>query len=136
MLTTSFSPIALMKLTQTFENNSVLHLTQEININNKIPFLGVLIDTSNIDRFITSTYKKPTNINLCTLNFQSKCLSRFERTIIKTLISRAKLLSSSRAIFLNELKNIKETLINNGLIEKLNISLIKLKKHNRQYINP
>ena len=43
---------------ETFQNNSILNFTQEININNKIPFLGVLIDTSNIDRFITSTYKK------------------------------------------------------------------------------
>ena len=44
-----FSLIALMKLTQ---NNSVLNFTQEIIINDKIPFLGVLIDTSNIDRFV------------------------------------------------------------------------------------
>ena len=41
---------------ETFENNFVLNFTQEININNKIPFLGVLIDTRNIDRFITSIY--------------------------------------------------------------------------------
>ena len=51
---------------------------------------------------------------MCTLNFQSECPFRSKRTIIKTLISRAKLLSSSRTIFLNELKNIKQTLINNG----------------------
>ena len=38
----------------------------------------------------------------------------YKRTIIKTLISRAKLLSSSQTIFLNEFKNIKQTLINNG----------------------
>ena len=43
---------------ETFQNNSVLNFTQEININNKIPFLSVLIDTSNIDRFTTSIYKK------------------------------------------------------------------------------
>ena len=98
----------------TFQNNSVLNFTQEININNKIPFLGVLIDTSNNDRFITFTYKKPTNINPCTLNFQSECSFRYKRMIIKTFISRAKLLSSSQTIFLNELKNIKRTLINNG----------------------
>ena len=42
-----------MNLTQeTFQNSSVLTFTQEININNKIPFLGVQIDTKNIDRFI------------------------------------------------------------------------------------
>ena len=62
-----------------FQNNSVLNFTQEINIKNKIPFLGV----SNIDRFITSTYKKPTNINSRTLNFQSECPFRYKRTIMK-----------------------------------------------------
>ena len=50
----------------------------------------MLIDTNKIYRFITSTNKKPTNINPCTLNFQSEGLFRYERTIIKTLISRAK----------------------------------------------
>ena len=34
---------------ETFQNNSVLNFTQEININNKIPFLGVLLETSNSD---------------------------------------------------------------------------------------
>ena len=47
---------------ETFQNNSVLSFTQEININNKTPFLGVLLDTNNNGRFITSTYK-----NLLTL---------------------------------------------------------------------
>ena len=37
---------------------SVLNFTQEININYKIPFLGVLIGTGNIDWFTTSTCKK------------------------------------------------------------------------------
>ena len=89
---------------ETFQNNFVLIFTQEINANNKIPFLGILIDTSNIDRFITSTYKKPTNINTCTLNFQSECPFHHKRTIIKTLISWANQLSSSQTIFLYELK--------------------------------
>ena len=61
-----------------------------ININDKILFLGVLIDTINIDWFITSTYKKLTNINPCTLNFHSEWPFHYKRTIIKTLISRAK----------------------------------------------
>ena len=98
-----------------FQNNSFLNFPQEININNKSPFLGVLIDTSNIDQFITSTHKKkPPNINPGTPSFQRECPFHYKKTIIKTLISRAKLLSSSRTIFLDELKNIKQTLINNG----------------------
>ena len=72
----------------------------EININNKITFLGVQVYTSNIDRF-------PTSI-LIPVPFH------YKRTIIKTLNSRAKQLSSSRIIFLNELKNIKQTFINNA----------------------
>ena len=97
---------------ETFQNNSVLNFSQEININNKIPFLGVLIDTSNIDWFTISTYTKPTNINPCTLDFHSECSFRYKRTIIKTLISRTKLLSSSQTILLNELQDIKQTVIN------------------------
>ena len=61
-----------------------------------------------------SHIKKTTNINPCALNFQNECPFRHKRTILKTLISRAKLQSPSRNIFLNELKNIKQTLINNG----------------------
>ena len=71
LLTNSTYEINTIK--ETFQNNSVLNFTQEININYKIPFLGVLIDTNNNDRFITATYKKPTNINPCTLNFQREC---------------------------------------------------------------
>ena len=68
-----------------------------------------------MDRFTISTYKNnPTNINPCTHNFHIEFSFSNKRTIIKTLIFRAKLLYSSRTIFLNELKNIKQTLINNG----------------------
>ena len=38
---------------ETFQNNPVLNFTQDINIKNKISFLGVIIDTSNIDLFTT-----------------------------------------------------------------------------------
>ena len=74
--------------------------------------LGIYMHLLHI--FITSTYKTRTNINPCTLNFPSECPFPYKRTIIKTLISRAKILSSSRTIFLNKLKNIKQTLITNG----------------------
>ena len=38
--------------------NYVLNFIQELSIDNKIPSLGVLIDTSNNNKFITSLYKK------------------------------------------------------------------------------
>ena len=95
---------------ETFQNNSVFNFTQEININNKTWFFRILIDTSNVDRFTISTYKKkPIDINLCTLNIHTECPLRYKRIIIKkkTLTSRDKRLSSSWTIFLNELKNIR-----------------------------
>ena len=58
--------------------------------------------------------EKNTNINPYTLNFHRGCFFCYERTIIKTLISRAKVLFSSPTIFLKELKKSKQTLINNG----------------------
>ena len=112
LLTNSIDEINIIQ--ETFQNNSVINFPQEININNKISFLCVLIDTSNIDRFTTYTYEKPTNINPCTLNFHSECPFRYKKTIIKTLISSAKLLSSFRTIVVNELKNMKQILTNNG----------------------
>ena len=57
------SPDKINTIQETFQNNYVLNFTQEININNKISFLGVLIDTNNIDRFITSKYKKKTYLH-------------------------------------------------------------------------
>ena len=53
------------------------------------------------------------------LNFKSECPFRYKKkqkkkTIIHNLISRAKLISSSKTIFHKVVKNIKQTLINNG----------------------
>ena len=41
--------------------------------------------------------------------------STIKEQLLKTLISRAKLLSSLQTIFINELKNCKQFFINNGL---------------------
>ena len=49
---------------ETFQNSSVLSFIQKININKKIPFLDVLMDTNNINRFITSRYLKKKNLQI------------------------------------------------------------------------
>ena len=133
LLTNSTDEINIIQVS--FQNNSVLNFTQKLNKNSKIPFLGVLIDASNIDGFTTPTYKKPTYINACTLNLHCECIFRYKRTIIKTLISRSKLLYSPWTIFLNERKNIKQTLINNGfpnyIVEKeIKHFINKIEQHN------
>ena len=53
---------------------------------------------------LSPPHTKITNINPCTLNFQSEYPFLYKIMIIKTFISRAKLLSSPRTIFLNKLK--------------------------------
>ena len=59
--------------------------------------------------------KKPSNNNSCTLNFKSEWPFRYKKkAIINNLISRAKLISSSKTIFYKEVENIKQALINNG----------------------
>ena len=59
-MTYSFLPIAdeINTIQKTFQNNSVVNFTLEININNKILFLSILKDTNNNDRFITPYIKK------------------------------------------------------------------------------
>ena len=100
-------------LQDTFQKNSVLNFTHELNKNNKISFLDVLIDTNN-NNFTTFTYKTPSNNNSCILNFKSECPFRYKKAIINNLISCAKLISSSKTIFYKEVENIKQALINNG----------------------
>ena len=67
LLTNRTNEINLIQ--ETFQNDSIRNFTQELNVSNKIPFFGVLIDISNINKFTTSTYIKPPNINPCILNF-------------------------------------------------------------------
>ena len=64
----------LTQLKQLFEENSVLKFTYELNIGNKLPFLDVMV-TSTDDRFKTTVYHKPTNNGNC-LNANSECIDR------------------------------------------------------------
>ena len=100
ILTNNINEINILQ--DTFQNNSVLNFTHELNKNNKISFLDVLIDANNNNNFTTSTYKKTSSNNSCTLNFKSECSFRYKKAIIHNLISRAKLISSSKTIFYKE----------------------------------
>ena len=103
-------------LQDTFQKNSVLNFTHELNKNNKISFLDVLIDTNNniINNFTASTYKKSLIITPVPSTLKVNVPSNIKKTIINNLISRAKLISSSKTILYKEIKNIKQTLIYNG----------------------
>ena len=128
-------------LQDTFQNNSVLNFTHEVNKNNNISFLDVLIDTNNNNNFTTSTNKKPSSNNSCTLNFKSECPFRYKKAIIHNLISRAKLISSSKTIFYKEVENIKQALINNGfpnyiVDEQIKRMIKNVNQQNKQCTTP
>ena len=95
---------------------SALNFTHELNKNNKISFLDVLIDTNKNNNFTTSTYKKHSNNNTCTLRFKSECPSDIKKAIINNLISPAKLISSSKTIFYKQVENRERALLNNVCI--------------------
>ena len=80
----------------------------------KISFLEVFIHTNNNINFTTSTYKKLSNNNTCALNFKRECPFRYKKAIINNLISRARVISSSKTIFYIEVENLKQALINYG----------------------
>ena len=106
----------------------------------EISFLNVLIDTNNNNNFTTSTYKKPSSINSCTLNFKSECLFRYKKAIIHNLISHAKLISS-KTIFYKEIENIKQALINNGfpnyiVDEQIKRMIKNVNQQNKQCTTP
>ena len=101
-------------LQDTFQKNSVLNFTYELNKNNKISFLDVLIDNNNGNNFTTSTYKNPLVITPVPSTLKVNAPSDIKKAIIHNLISRAKLISSSKTIFYKEVENIKQALINDG----------------------
>ena len=100
-------------LQETFPKHSVLNFTHELKKNNKISFLNVLIYTNNNNNFTNSTYQKKTknsNINSCTLYFKKWMPIQIYKTIINNLISRAKLISSTKTISY-KVENMKQALI-------------------------
>ena len=54
ILTNNINEINILQ--DTFQKNSVLNFTHELNKNNQISILDVLIDTNNNNNFTTSTY--------------------------------------------------------------------------------
>ena len=81
ILTNNIKEINILQ--DTFQSNSVLNFTHELNKNNKTSFLDVLIDTNNNNNFTTSSYKKPSCNNSCTLNFKSECPSDIRKQLFR-----------------------------------------------------
>ena len=101
----------LKQLQSSLQEKSVLNFTYEIG-NNKLPFLDVLIETSD-DKYNTSVYVKKTNTGEC-LNYKSECPEKYKVSVINTFLHRAYSVSQDWQQFHSEIKRVKQLLINNG----------------------
>ena len=92
--------------------NSSLTFTYEVGVENKLPFLDVLVDGSG-DHYVTRVYRKETNNGKC-LNAASECVDRYKTSVIRAAIRRAKKICSSEELFWSEIDRCKQVLVNNG----------------------
>ena len=83
----------------------IIHFTMELSNHHSIPFIGTLI-TKNGNKLETQVYRKPTNMGLL-LHFQSHTDLRYKKCLIKTMVHRAKELSSTHQAFVDEYRHLK-----------------------------
>ena len=74
-------------------------------VNSSLPFGGIVITTTN-NRLNTCVYRKKTNKGLL-LHYQSHVDNRYKRSLIRTMLDRAKRLSSSPDLFSKECQDLK-----------------------------
>jgi len=67
----------LKVLKSALEETSILKFTYEMNVNNKIPFLDVMIEKSNDGKCTTSVLRKMTDEGHC-LSARSECPERYK----------------------------------------------------------
>ena len=96
---------------------SGMNFTIEKSVDNKLPFLNVLVERT--DNEVKSTvYRKPTDVGRC-LNALSDCPDRYKLSVIKGFFFRAKTLCSDKADMMLEINRAKQILVNNGYTNRL-----------------
>ena len=115
----------LKQLITAMEQNSVLRFTFELSVQNRIPFLDVLVNTEN-DLFKTAVYRKATDAGSC-LNADSECPSRYKISVIRSFIRRAVTHCSTWSDLHAEFVRMKQILVNNGY-SNTDID-VEIKKH-------
>ena len=98
-------PAATAFLSTLNECHPSIRFTMEISENNKLPFLGMMIEKRG-DHLTTSVYRKPTSTGLL-LHYQSHVDQRYKRSLLNTTLNRAYRLSSSWELFANECEHLK-----------------------------
>ena len=102
----------LTALKQAFHDESVLNITHEVSINNKLPFLDVLLELKN-RKFYRAVYTKPTKCMDC-INYNCDAPERYKTGVLYTLLRRAQKICNTLEGFNDEVSRIKLLLINNG----------------------
>jgi len=102
----------LSQIKNTFESNSVLKFTYELEKNYKLSFLDTVINRIG-PSFSTSVFIKPTNYGQV-VNYKSICPERYKEGVIKTLLYRGYNHCSNWQIFDEEIQRIKQLLTNNN----------------------
>ena len=103
---------SVIRLKELFENNSVLNFTYELNVNSKLPFLDILVTSTN-QGFHTTVYKKPTDKGMC-LNADSECTELYKKSVITNYIHRIFKATSTWHDFHTQINVMKQSLVNNN----------------------
>ena len=117
----------MLSLKSMLENHSVLKFTFEVSVNDKLPFLDVLVQNTDFG-FKTSVFLKPTDKGIC-LNAQSECPQRYKIAVLTNFLKRALSVSSDWDAFISEIDRIKQTLVNNGYANSF------VDKHVKQFVS-
>lgn len=108
------------------QQHTSIKFTIETEINNKLPFLDLLLTRNNNNCIDISIYRKPTNTNRYITN-DSHCPRKTKMAAFHSMVFRLCKLPLSIQNYMNELKKIKEIADVNGYYEK-DIDFI-VKKH-------
>ena len=99
-------------LTHELELISGLSFTPIDAVDNRLPFLNVLVEEVN-GTLKTTVYRKPTDQGTC-MNASGESPNQYKLSVIKGFLFRAKTLNSDRKDMLLEISRAKQILINNG----------------------
>ena len=109
------------------ECHPAIQFTMEVAENNKLPFLGMMIEKNDC-HLTTSVYRKPTDTGLL-LHYQSHVDQRYKRSLLNTMLNRAYRLSSTKESFTKECQHLKR------MFTKLKYPVLDANNNNAHYSN-
>ena len=109
------------------EAHPSIQFTMEVATNDRLPFIGMEIIKTD-GSLETCVYRKQTNKGLL-LHYQSHVDSRYKRSLLRTMLDRAKRLSSTQDFLLQERKTLKGIFLKLKYPEKLIDSAINRLQH-------